>query len=203
MTTAIIGLFESSDIASKVFGELTKAGFKKDAVEILQNVAASKISSRLVEAGYEKNKAESYGKAMQKGGALVVAEADDDKVDEALSTMRSFKALTPEALLEKLGNQTSSETAQVIEEELEVGVSRTTGGKRLKTEVSEREVQETTVEMTATTEKPVVSKQAHVVEEVDLSKQSGERDVTVSGTVRRQDVTVEEIDGKSGKAKTA
>jgi stress response protein YsnF len=235
MTTAIIGLFESSDIASKVFGELTKAGFKKDAVEILQNVAASKISSRLVEAGYEKNKAESYGKAMQKGGALVVAEADDDKVDEALSTMRSFKALTPEALLEKLGNQTSSETAQVIEEELEVGVSRTTGGKRLKTEVSEREVQETvtlheenvevehtkinrvlkpeeadkafqgtTVEMTATTEKPVVSKQAHVVEEVSLSKQSGERDVTVSGTVRRQDVTVEEIDNKkSGSAKTA
>ena len=172
---------------------------------------------------------------MQKGGALVVAEADDDKADEALSTMRSFKALTPEALLEKLGNQTSSETAQVIEEELEVGVSRTTGGKRLKTEVSEREVQETvtlheenvevehtkinrvlkpeeaakafqgtTVEMTATTEKPVVSKQAHVVEEVSLSKQSGERDVTVSGTVRRQDVTVEEIDGKSDKAaKTA
>jgi stress response protein YsnF len=235
MTTAIIGLFESSDIASKVFGELTKAGFKKDAVEILQNVAASKISSRLVEAGYEKNKAESYGKAMQKGGALVVAEADDDKVDEALSTMRSFKALTPEALLEKLGNQTSSETAQVIEEELEVGVSRTTGGKRLKTEVSAREVQETvtlheenvevehtkinrvlkpeeadkafqgtTVEMTATTEKPVVSKQAHVVEEVSLSKQSGEREVTVSGTVRRQDVTVEEIDNKkSGSAKTA
>ena len=237
MTTSIIGLFESSDIASKVLGELTKAGFKKDAVEIIENVAASRITSRLVEAGYEKDKAESYGKAMQKGGALIVAEAPDDKADEALNMMRSFKALSPEALLEKLGNQTPEETqsAQVIEEELEVGVARTTGGKRLKTEVSEREVQETvtlleetieaertkvdrvlkpeeadkafqqgSVEMTATTEKPVVSKQAHVVEEVSLSKQSGERDVTVSGTVRRQDVTVEEIDGKAGKAaKTA
>ena len=53
--------------------------------------------------------------------------------------------------------------------------------------------------MTETTEKPVVTKQAHVVEEVALSKQSGEREVTVSGTVRRQDVTVEEIDRKSGK----
>jgi stress response protein YsnF len=206
-------------------------------VEIIENVAASKITSRLVEAGYEKDKAESYGKAMQKGGALIVAEAPDDKADEALDMMRSFKALSPEALLEKLGNQTPEETqsAQVIEEELEVGVARTTGGKRLKTEVSEREVQETvtlheetieaertkvdrvlkpeeaakafqgtTVELTATTEKPVVSKQAHVVEEVSLSKQSGERDVTVSGTVRRQDVTVEEINGKAGKAaKTA
>ena len=237
MTTSIIGLFESSDIATKVQGELSKAGFRKDAVEIIENVAASRITSRLVEAGYEKDKAESYGKALQQGGALIVAEAPDDKADAALDTMRRFDVLNPEALLEKLGGRTSEETqsAQVIEEELEVGVSRTTGGKRLKTEVSEREVQETvtlheekvevehtkvdrvlkpeeadkafqgtTVEVTATTEKPVVSKQAHVVEEVSLSKQSGERDVTVSGTVRRQDVTVEEIDGKAGKAaKTA
>ena len=237
MTTSIIGLFESSDIATKVQGELSKAGFRKDAVEIIENVAASRITSRLVEAGYEKDKAESYGKALQQGGALIVAEAPDDKADAALGTMRRFDALNPEALLEKLGSRTSKETqsAQVIEEELEVGVSRTTGGKRLKTEVSEREVQETvtlheekvevehtkvdrvlkpeeadkafqgtTVEVTATTEKPVVSKQARVVEEVSLSKQSGERDVTVSGTVRRQDVTVEEIDGKAGKAaKTA
>ena len=236
MTTSIIGLFESGDIASKVLGELTKSGFKKSAVEILQDVAASKISSRLVEAGYEKDKADTYGEAMRNGGALVVVEADDDKADAALSTMRSFKALTPEALLEKLGNQESEETqtAQVIEEELEVGVARTTGGKRLKTEISEREIQETvtlheehvevehnkvdrvlkpeeaakafhegTIEMTEVSEKPVVTKQAHVIEEVALSKQSGEREVTVSGTVRRQDVTVEEIDGKSSKPKTA
>ena len=234
MTTSIIGLFESGDIASKVLGELTKAGFKKDAVEILRDVGVSKISSRLVEAGYDKDKADSYGKAMQKGGALVVAEADDDKADNALSTMRSFKALTPEALLEKHGDQTSEETqtAQVIEEELEVGVARTTGGKSLEVSVSEREVQETvtlheehvevehnkvdrvlkpeeaakafqenTIEMTEVSEKPVVTKQAHVVEEVALSKQSGERDVTVSGTVRRQDVTVEEIDRKSVSSK--
>jgi hypothetical protein len=40
-----------------------------------------------------------------------------------------------------------------------------------------------------------------VVEEVALSKQSGEREVTVSGTVRRQDVTVEEIDRKSVSSK--
>src|SRR5687767_5735113 len=56
MTTSIIGLFESSDIASKVLGELTKAGFKKDTVEIIEKVAASRITSRLVEAGYEKDK---------------------------------------------------------------------------------------------------------------------------------------------------
>jgi len=105
MTTAIIGLFENADIANKVVGELTKSGFKKDAIEILQNVAVSKISSRLVEAGYEKDKAESYAKAMQQGGALIVAEAPDDKAEEALSTMRKFQALSPEALLEKISKR--------------------------------------------------------------------------------------------------
>jgi len=234
MTTFVIGLFESGDVAGKVLGELTKAGFKKDTIEILQDVAVSKISSRLVEAGYEKDQAERYGKAMRKGGALIVAETDDDKADEALDTMRRFKALTPEALTELLADKAfkETETAQVIEEELEVGVARTTGGKRLEVSVSEREVQETvtlheetvevertradrtlkpeeadkafqerTIEMVEIKEKPVVSKQAHVVEEVSLSKKSGEREVTVSGTVRRQDVTVEDIEGKAGGSK--
>ena len=95
MTTSIIGLFENSNIASKVLGELTKAGLKKDAVEILQDVAVAKISSRLVEAGYDKDKAETYGKAMQKGGALIVAEAPDDKADEALDMMRCVGAGMP------------------------------------------------------------------------------------------------------------
>jgi stress response protein YsnF len=163
-----------------------------------------------------------------------VAETDDDKADEALDTMRRFKALTPEALTELLTDKAfkETETAQVIEEELEVGVARTTGGKRLEVSVSEREVQETvtlheetvevertradrtlkpeeadkafqerTIEMVEIKEKPVVSKQAHVVEEVSLSKKSGEREVTVSGTVRRQDVTVEDIEGKAGGSK--
>jgi stress response protein YsnF len=231
MTTSVIGLFESGDVASKVAGALAKSGIKKDAIDVLEDAAASKISSRLIEAGYEKDQAERYAEAMRNGGALVVVEAEDDDAEGALETMRRFKALTPEALQELTTNRPSGEveTAQVIEEELEVGVARTTGGKRLKTEVSERKVQETvtlhtetvevertkanrvlkpeeadkafqerTVEMVEITEKPVVSKQAHVIEEISLSKKSGEREVTVSGTVRRQDVTVEDIDAKSG-----
>jgi stress response protein YsnF len=236
MSTSVIGLFEDQDTARNVVDALTKAGFKEDAVETWSETGADKVTERLVQAGYDEDKARSYGKALEMAGALIVAEVDDNKADSALETMRQFEVLTPEALRERNSKQQQGkQKAQVIEEELEVGVARTTGGKRLKTEVSEREVQETvslkeetvdversrvertlkpeeadkafgerTVEVTATTEKPVVSKQAHVVEEVALSKQSGEREVTVSGTVRRQDVKVEEIDGKSGKtAKTA
>ncbi len=235
MPTSVIGLFEDQDTARKVVTALTKAGLKKDTVEILTDTGADKVSERLVEAGYEEDKARRYGEALETAGALIIADVDDDKADSALEAMRQFDVLTPEALLERSGvGQEGKQKAQVIEEELEVGIARTTGGKRLKTEISEREVEETvslkqesvdvernqvertlkpeeadkafgerTVEVTATTEKPVVSKQAHLVEEVSLSKQSGEREVTVSGTVRRQDVTVEDIDGKSGKSKTA
>jgi stress response protein YsnF len=229
MPTSVIGLFEDQDTARKVVTALTKNGLKKNAVEILTGTGADKVSERLVEAGYEEDKARRYGEALETAGALIIADVDDDKADSALEAMRQFDVLTPEALLERSGvGQEGKQKAQVIEEELEVGIARTTGGKRLKTEISEREVEETvslkqesvdvernqvertlkpeeadkafgerTVEVTATTEKPVVSKQAHVVEEVALSKQSGQREETVSGTVRRQDVKVEEVDQKA------
>ena len=165
----------------------------------------------------------------RRAASWIVADVEDDKADEALSTMRRFDVLTPEALLESAGEETS---AQVIEESLDVGKRKVSAGKRLTTEVTEREVEktvtlhdesvevertkadktlkpseadkafkETTVEVSGYTEKPVVSKEAHVVEEVSLSKNSGERDVTVSGTVRRQDVTVEDVDQKTKSSK--
>jgi stress response protein YsnF len=235
MSTSVIGLFEDQDTARKVVDALTKAGVNEDAVETWSDTSADKVAERLVEAGYEEDKARRYGEVLETAGTLIVAEVDDDKADAALETMRKFEVLTPEALLERSGTRQQgeqAEKAQVIEEKLEVGKAATTGGKRLKTEVSEREVEETvalkeenvdversrvertlkpedadkafgerTVEMTATTEKPVVSKQAHVVEEVALSKQSGQREETVGGTVRRQDVKVEEVDSKSGSSR--
>ncbi|UEM24948.1 YsnF/AvaK domain-containing protein (plasmid) [Skermanella mucosa] len=265
MTTSIIGLFEDGDIAGNVLGELAGAGFDKEAMEILQGAPADEISSRLLEAGYDESQARRYADAMQKGGAMVVAETDDDRADDALAVMRRFGALTPEALAERLDARDAeraraeeaeadeeeaeedeeadygeAETAQVIEEELEVGKERTTGGKRLKVTVSEREVEQTinlrgesveversrvdrdltpdeldhafeerTIEMTETRERPVVAKRAHVVEEVVLTKHSNEHEETVSGTVRRQDVMVEDMgfsgssQGRSGSVKAA
>jgi stress response protein YsnF len=225
MPTSVIGLFETQDIARKVVSALGKAGFDDDKIETLTKTGVDEVTDRLVEAGYEKDKASRYGEALQKGGFLIIADVEDDKADEALSTMRRFDVLTPEALLE--GN-----SAQVIEESLEVGKTKVSAGKRLTTEVSEREVEETvtlhdesvevertkvgkklkpgeaadafketSVEVSGYTEKPVVSKEAHVVEEVSLSKNSGERDVTVSGTVRRQDVSVEDVDQKTKSSK--
>src|SRR3954463_8409859 len=144
MPTSVIGLFEDRNTARKVVDALTKAGCNEDAVEILADTGVDPITKRLVEAGYDEDKARGYGKALETGGALVVADVDDDKADTALETMRKFEVLTPEALRERNSKQQKGkQKAQVIEETLEVGVARTTSGKRLKTEVSEREVEET------------------------------------------------------------
>ncbi len=57
--------------------------------------------------------------------------------------------------------------------------------------------------MTTTSERPVVSKEARVTEEVALRKQAGERQETVRETVRHSDVEVENISQqtKGGKGK--
>jgi uncharacterized protein (TIGR02271 family) len=52
---------------------------------------------------------------------------------------------------------------------------------------------EGTVEVTATVEEPVVSKQARVVEEVVVGKEVSERTETVRDTVRRTEVEVEKL----------
>src|SRR3954451_24832567 len=144
MSTSVIGLFEDQDTARKVVDALTRAGVKEDAVETWSDTSADKVAERLVEAAYDEDKAHRYGEVLETAGALIIADVDDDKADAALETMRKFEVLTPEALRERSGKQQQGkQKAQVIKEELEVGKATTTGGKRLKTEVSEREVQET------------------------------------------------------------
>jgi uncharacterized protein (TIGR02271 family) len=64
-----------------------------------------------------------------------------------------------------------------------------------------RMFREGTIEVTERAEVPVVSKEARVVEEVAISKEVGERTETVSDTVRRTDVEVEEIEPASSKRK--
>src|SRR4051812_39387327 len=95
MSTSVIGLFETQDIANKAVDELTKGGVSKSAVDVLSSVAVKEITSRLVEAGYDEGKAKQYGDAMQKGGALVIAEVEDDAADKALEALRKFEVLTP------------------------------------------------------------------------------------------------------------
>jgi uncharacterized protein (TIGR02271 family) len=55
---------------------------------------------------------------------------------------------------------------------------------------------EGTIEVRETTEEPVVAKEARVVEEVRVGKQSQDRTETINDTVRRKDVDVQRVEGK-------
>ena len=57
---------------------------------------------------------------------------------------------------------------------------------------------ERTIEATETAEEAVVAKEARVTEEVVVRKQSEERTQTVSDTVRRTEVEVEDERGRTG-----
>ena len=119
---------------------------------------------------------------------------------------------------------------EVVEEELQIGkrtVER--GGVRVKRVVSERQVEEQvtlrdetihvdrqqvnrsvegtddlfteqTIELTETDEEAMVAKEARVVEEVVVGKTVEDRTETVTGTVRRADVEVEELGSSYGES---
>jgi stress response protein YsnF len=59
------------------------------------------------------------------------------------------------------------------------------------------------VELRETTEEPVVSKTARVVEEVNVGKKASDRKETVKGTVRRSDVDVEKIGADASQRRPA
>jgi stress response protein YsnF len=220
MTESVIGLLENREAAQRVRSALIEAGCDENAVVIFGREAGQGLAEELEERGLKEERARQYAEAVMRGGILVAAEAE--KADTALAVMNRFELKAPEELLGRGGEQV--ERAQSIEEELKVGKQETTGGKRLVTSITEREVEkpvtlheeeveverrredqrlrpeeadqafrEETVELTATSERPVVSKEARVTGEVALRKRAVERREVVRDTVRRQDVDVETI----------
>ncbi len=219
MTESVIGLLESREAAQRVRSALIEAGCDKNSVVLFGAEAGNGLAEDLADRGLEMQRARQYAGAVMRGGIVVAAEAE--KADEALAVMNRFELKAPEELL---GGGETVERAQSVEEELRVGKQQVTGGKRLVTSITEREVEkpvtlheeeieversredhrlspdeadqafrEETVELTATSERPVVSKEARVTGEVALRKRAVERREVVRDTVRRQDVDVETI----------
>jgi uncharacterized protein (TIGR02271 family) len=219
MMESVIGLLESRDVAQRVRSALIEAGCDKNSVVLFGAEAGDGLAEELADRGLEMQRARQYAGAVMRGGFVVAAEAE--KADKALAVMNRFELKAPEELL---GGGEAVERAQSIEEELRIGKQQVTGGKRLVTSITEREVEkpvtlheeeieversredhrlspdqadqafrDETVELTATSERPVVSKEARVTGEVALRKRAVERREVVRDTVRRQDVDVETI----------
>lgn len=63
--------------------------------------------------------------------------------------------------------------------------------------VGDADFQERTIEVRETSEVPVVAKEARVVEEITIGKEIGTRTEQVSGTVRRTDIEIQQLEGEN------
>ena len=222
MTALTIGLFEGREAAQRVRGALVEAGCGEGAVTILGQEAGGGLAQDLVERGFAAERARLYAEAVGRGGVLVAAEAEDtDKVQAVMDRFdektpeellerggeaeRVERAQSVEEELRVGKEQTtagkrlvSSVSEREVEKpvtlrEEEIEVERRREDRRLSPGEADRAFQEETVEVTATSERPVVSKEARVTGEVALRKQTGEREEVVRDTLRRKDVDVETV----------
>ena len=220
MTAFTIGLFGSREAAQRARGALVEAGCGEGSDAVFGQEAGDGIAQDLVERGFEAQRARLYAEAVGRGGVLVATEAED--TDKVLALMERFDEKEPEELLERGAEQVeraqsveeelrvgkeqttagkrlvSSVSEREVEKpvtlrEEEVEVERRREDRRLSPGEADRAFQEETVEVTATSERPVVSKEARVTGEVALRKQTGEREEVVRDTLRRKDVEVETV----------
>jgi len=180
--------------------------------------------------------ADTYSNVATRSGSIVTVHAQSgDEAERAADILDDAGAVDVDERAAQYGYSRSNENTSgstsegersipVIEEELEVGKRMVqTGGKRLRSRIIERPVEEslrlreervrverntvdrpateadfdnfkeTEIEITEQAEVPVVSKQARVVEEVSLGKDVTEHEETVRDTVRKTEVDVEDV----------
>jgi stress response protein YsnF len=151
MTITVIGLYDSADKAQQAIGDLTKAGFDKNSVELLRSdgPAGDAIAGKLTDHGIEQREAQLYAEAVRRGGVLVDFQAPDEKAENAVSILDRHGARNLDNLAAELGQGRQQqaderETLPVIEEQVSVGKRRVLrGGVRLTSTVTERPVEET------------------------------------------------------------
>ena len=195
----------------KLFLEGVRAG---DTLEIAHTSDDKADQAREI---MDRNGALDIHDAYAQRGTQTAAVAPISTTAAPMVNTASTTALTPGA---NLGGET---VIPIVEEELTVGKRQIQrGGARIHTRITERPVseqvtlreeevtinrrpvdravsegdmafKEQNLEVTETNEVPVVSKDARVVEEVVVGKTATERTETVSDTVRRTDVDVEDL----------
>lgn len=84
------------------------------------------------------------------------------------------------------------EQVRLRDEKVTIERHKVTDGRAVTGDWSEK-----TIEMTESAEEAVVSKTAHVTEEINLRKEANERTETVRDTVRREDVEITKVPGET------
>lgn len=175
------------------------------------------VSGALQRMGLSKSEADRYVEGVKRGGTLEALTVSDEREAEVSSIMRRSFGREPEAARELV--------IPLVEEELSVGKCEIdAGGVRISTHVSTRPVDKTvtlieehvkverrvvdrpidgsddpfreeSIAMKISAEEPLISKRAHVVEEIHVRKDRTERTETVRDSLRRTDVDISELPG--------
>jgi stress response protein YsnF len=220
---SIISAYDDQKIAEKAIAALREEGFKNGDIQIL-NSDKKKLLSTLAEQGFDEADAREFADAADKGKILLLANVSEDQAEKAGSIMDSFEsgegseeisAGSVPIVEEELsvgkskstngGARVTSRTTETPVEETLTLKEETVKAKRkdadrvLDEDEAEGAFEEKTVEMMGTKEEAEVQKEARVVGEVELKKEAKERQKTVSDTVRKTDVEVEEVGAGSKK----
>jgi stress response protein YsnF len=229
MAASVISVFDDQKIAGKVVEALRSEGFKDRDIQVLEG-EGDELMSEIAEHGFGKEDARGFAEAADEGKILVAARVPEDKLDRAVAIMERFEAASGEGRPAASGSEetvqvveeevsvgkrkvanggvrvTSSvserpvkETVQLREEHVEA--ERRSADRKLSADEAEAAFKEKTVEMMGTSEEAEIRKEARVVGEVSLSKETKERQQTVRDTVRRTDVEVEKIEAGARKSK--
>ena len=228
MATSVISAFDDQKIASQVIDALLDEGFQDRDIQILKG-DADELMSEIAEHGFGKEDARGFAEAAGEGKTLVAARVPEAKAERAVEIMERYEASqgkgsqgsgreeTVQVVEEELSvgkrkvasggvrvttsvsERPVKETVRLREEHVEA--ERRSADRPLSAKEAEAAFEEKTVEMMGTSEEVEVRKEARVVGEVSLSKETKERQQTVRDTVRRTDVEVEEIKAGSRKAR--
>lgn len=144
------------------------------------------------EAGARKGRATTAGADLREGG-----EATLPVIEEELAVGKREVERGGVRVRSRIVERPVEEAVRLREER--VSVERRPVNRPV-TDEDIRLFREGTFEVTERAEVPVVAKQTRVVEEVSVNKEVGERTETVSDTVRRTDVEVEEVETKVDKS---
>jgi stress response protein YsnF len=227
-TSSVISAFDDQKIASQVIDALLSEGFKDRDIEVLRG-KGDELMGEIAEHGFGKEDAREFAEAAGKGKTLVAARVPEDKLERAVAIMERFEASqgkgrqgsNAEEAVQVVEEELSvgkrkvasggvrvttsvserpvKETVRLREEHVEA--ERRSADRPLSAKEAEAAFEEKTVEMMGTSEQVEVRKEARVVGEVALTKETKERQQTVKDTVRRTDVEVEQIEPASSKRK--
>ena len=221
--TTVISAYDDQKIAERAIAALREEGFEDRQVQILSGDAKTLVSEltehgfeegdarayaeaaeagrTLVLASVAEEKAdralsimdriEAEGGETSGDGSRGSSAGSVPVVEEELSVGKARTTTGGVRVTSSVSERPVEETVTLTEET--VAAERHAADRALGAEEAEAAFQERTVEMMGTAEEVEVEKEARVVGEVELTRETRERQETVRDTLRKTDVEVEEV----------